>query len=106
MKDINTPPEPQVKPVESIDDRVQKLKDRRKAITTKSLLGYYEDSRKHSDKIKEAYGEDARKYKAFHVMILSTVEGDEVHPFYDFPEPEYSIEKFFDKEEAKYADKK
>ncbi len=90
---------------ESVESKVAKLKARKSALSKQDPLDFYEDSTRHAQNLEKKYQEqnrDARKYKAFHVLINSTVESDATHPFYDFPEKEFSIEEFITKKEEEY----
>jgi hypothetical protein len=44
--------------------------------------------------IKDKLGDEARDYKAFHLLIGSTIHPDKVPPNIDF-EGDYSVEKFY-----------
>ena len=82
--------------------RLDKLRGRKSALYKQNMLGFHEDSAKHAQMVEAEYkkqGKNVRQYKAFHMLIGSTIEDDNKQPFYDFPEPEYSVEKFIEKKE-------
>jgi hypothetical protein len=96
-----------IKRQESIEDKISKLRARKKALSDKDLFGFHEESTEHARMVEKSYKEqnkNARQFKTFHMLIGSTTD-DAYSPYYDFPEPEYSIEKFIEKKEKEYESK-
>ncbi len=93
---------------ESIEEKINKLRGRKRELLQKDVLGFSEEANEFAARIIDDYkarGEDARKYKTLHMLIGSTTD-DNFSPYYDFPEPEYSIEKFIERKEKEEAEKK
>lgn len=102
MVNMNNLPVP-----EYAEDHMSELKTRKKALMKKDMRNFYERSTNHALMVEREYkekGKDARQYKAFHILIGSTTDNNS-SPYDDFPEPEYSIEKFIEKTEKDYESK-